>query len=525
MTSRNYDVILTIANATGFTSGSPIVGNTTHTVGYIAAKDSVANTIKVKLANLQQEFLVAEGIHSNITTIVGTANGTLTSTTFVSNTISGNTTIAASTITSIAPSTFIAEKNAFTQNPIVRLFSVYYPGEWYPPNEYGNPTGAGEGRAWPTNFPLRFAEVVGDIADDLSYNVTFDGISYIPFPVNVTGIEQASDGKINELTLSVFNVDNVISALVEDPFLVGFNSSNSVMALVNGEMVTGLDPRTVNANPIDVGDVGSESYTLLLNARNDGLVFSQDVQDQYGFANATFTYDTTQEVNGTWISQKADSRDILGAIVEIKTTFANFLDIWPEYSTIQSNTATSVTVKNSMPYRVGDNVRSSIGSQEATIQSIDPTTDTIYLSNTLSAGTLTNSRLYIINPEADSESYIQDTFKIDQLESLSDHVATFGLVSWLQYFKIVAPKRKYYKNTCQWVYKGAECQYPGPGGLPIPGTTPTLYSNTNPIAANNQVAASSIGDVCSKSLTACKLRNNSIHYGGFPGVGRTVPKA
>lgn len=525
MTSRNYDVIITLANTVGFTSGSSVVGNSTQTVGFIAAIDNSVNTLKVKLANVQQEFQVAEGIHSNLITISGTANGALTSETFLSNVMSGNTTVAASTITALAPSTFIAEKNAFTQNPIVRLFSLYYPGEWYPPNEYGNPTGQGEGQAWPTNFPIRFAEIVGDIADDLAYNVTYDGISYIPFPVNVTGIEQASDGKINELTLSVFNVDNMLSQLVENPFLAGYNSSNAVMASVGGELVTNIDPRTVNANPIDVGDVGSVAFTLLETARNQGLLFSQDIVDQYGSANASFNYETTAEVNGVWISQKADSRDMLGGIVEIKTTFANFLDVWPEYSIVTSNTTSTVTVKNSMPYRLGDNVRSSAGNVEATIQSIDPLTDTITLTNPLSSGTTAGSRLYIINPDADTESYIEDTFKIDQLESLSDHLATFGLVSWLQYFKIVVPKRKYYKNTCQWVYKGAECQYPGPGGLPIPGTNPVAYSNTNPIAANNQVASSLIGDVCSKSLTACKLRNNSIHYGGFPGVGRTVPRA
>ena len=74
------------------------------------------------------------------------------------------------------------------------------------------------------------------------------------------------------------------------------------------------------------------------------------------------------------------------------------------------------------------------------------------------------------------------------------------------------------------MYKGPECQYPGPGGLAIPGTTPTKYSNTNPIAANNAIASSLLGDVCAKSLTACTIRNNSIHFGGFPGVGRTVPQ-
>ena len=124
----------------------------------------------------------------------------------------------------------------------------------------------------------------------------------------------------------------------------------------------------------------------------------------------------------------------------------------------------------------------------------------LFLSNDLEADIPIGEALYIVNPLADSESYVEDKFKIDQLEKLSDDTATFNLISWLQYFKLVTPKRKFYKNTCQWVYKGPECQYPGPGSDPIPGSSPVLTANANPIAANNQIAADSSGDVCSKSL-------------------------
>ena len=94
--------------------------------------------------------------------------------------------------------------------------------------------------------------------------------------------------------------------------------------------------------------------------------------------------------------------------------------------------------------------------------------------------------------------------------------------SLLQFFKLVLPRRKYYKNTCQWIYKGEECQYPGPAGGTIPGTS--LSANTNPIAANNQTAGSIAEDECGKSFESCQIRNNTIHFGGFPGTGRTIPK-
>jgi phage-related protein len=522
MTARTYDVILSVDNAAGFVSANFVVGNTTATSGVIANVDLTANTIKVKLNNVLQSFNSAESIHSNAILVIGTEDGKLTkANTFTPNVMSGNVTTAIATVSSIAPSGFIAEKNSFTQNPIVRLYSIYYPGEWYPPNEYGNPTLQGAGRAWPLDFPIRVAEITGDFISDIAYNVIHDGISYIPFPVNLSGFDINSDGKINELSLSIFNVDNILSALVEDPFLVGNNSSNSVVALINSEFLHGIDPRTVNATPAQVGAPGTEAYDTLTRARANGLVFNQDVVNIYGTANATFNKTQTIAIGGTWQAQKQDTRDLLGGVVDIKTTFANFLDYWPEYSTIRFLTSNVVEVYNAICYRPGDNVKVTSSNTEATILGIEENR-LLFLSNPLDIDVAIGNPLYIVNKQADTESYLIDKFRINQLESMNDHLATFGLVSWLQYFKIVTPKRKYYKNTCQWKYKGEECQYPGFGGLSIPGTN--KVSNTNPIAANNEIASDAAGDVCAKSLSACTLRNNQIHFGGFPATGRTIPK-
>src|SRR6056300_923722 len=507
MSARSYDVILNVDNAFGFVTTNVLVGNTTATAGLIANVNLTTNEIKVKLNNIQQEFSSSEVVHSN-TIILSTGSGgdgLLTTSNFISNVISANSTTAIATISSITPSAFKAEKNSFSQNPIVRLYTIYYPGEWYPPNSNGNPTGQGTGKAWPNDFPIRFSEIIGDLVSDLQYNVIFDTQTYLPFPLNSTAIDQSSDGKINELTLTIFNFANLITRLVEDPFLAGNNTSNSVQATVNSELVHGIDPRTVP------GTTDNE----------DGLNYDETIVGVYGRTNASFTYDQTLAVGGTWQEQKMDTRDLLGGVVEIKTTFANFLDYWPEYSTVQYINANVLEVYNSMPYRVGDNVVAKGGQTEATIQSIEENRF-LFLSNELDANVTIDTPIYIVNAQADTESYIEDKFKIDQLESLNDSVASFGLVSWLQYFRIVTPKRKYYKNTCQWTYKGAECQYPGPGGLAIPGTS--LTSNVNPIAANNQVAADSAGDVCGKSLQACTLRNNQQHFGGFPATGRTIPR-
>jgi len=509
MSARSYDVILSVDSAIGFSTNNVLVGNTTATSGIIANVNLTTNELKVKLSNIQQEFSSSEVVHSNTIVLAEAAggDGLLTTSNFVSNVISANSTTAIATISSITPSAFKAEKNSFSQNPIVRLYTIYYPGEWYPPNTAGNPTGQGAGKAWPNEFPIRFAEVVGDLTSDLSYNVSYGGTSYIPFPVNASKLGMGSEGSVDEITLDIFNVDNIITRLIEDPFLAGNNASNSVTATVNGELVNGIDPRSVP------GTTGNP----------DGLNYDAAIQNYYGRANASFDRTQTLSVGGTWTEQKQDTRDLLGGVVEIRTTFANFLDVWPEYSSVESVSSNVIEVYNTLPYRVGDNVRAASGTIEGTIQSIERNSF-LFLSNELDADVARFDPLYIVNPLADSESYVEDKFKIDQLEKLSDDTATFNLISWLQYFKLVTPKRKFYKNTCQWVYKGPECQYPGPGSDPIPGSSPVLTANANPIAANNQIAADSSGDVCSKSLIACTLRNNQLHFGGFPGTGRTIPR-
>ena len=330
MSARSYDVILTVDSVTNFESKNVVIGVTTGTTGVIANVDASTKTLKVKLNNVLQEFNSSETIQSNIITLSTSANGALNTTSlpFQANTMSGNTTTATATISAIAPSNFKAAKNAFAQNPIVRLYTVYYPGEWYPPNAAGNPTGQGEGRAWPNNFPLRFAEVVGDLTSDILYNVSYNSTSYIPFPVTMSTLAQGSEGKIDELTLDIFNVDNIITSVVEDPFLAGNNISNSVVATVNGEAVHGIDPRTLNANPADVGSAGDEAFDTLTRARANGLAYSASIEGVYGKANASFDRDQTLSVGGEWVEQKLDTRDLLGGVVEIKTTFANFLDLF-----------------------------------------------------------------------------------------------------------------------------------------------------------------------------------------------------
>ena len=77
MTARNYDVILTVNNATGFVSGNSVVGSTSKTVALIANVNQTTNEVKVKLNNVLQEFHNSETVTSSAS-IVGGARLTTT---------------------------------------------------------------------------------------------------------------------------------------------------------------------------------------------------------------------------------------------------------------------------------------------------------------------------------------------------------------------------------------------------------------------------------------------------------------
>lgn len=499
MTARNYDVILTVDDASAFVATNAVYGLNTLTEGIIANVNYEDNTVKVKISNLLNEFATGESLISNA--MIQTTLGNTEVVPYVPTFFDTQIETANSDISVITPSAYIAEKNAFQQQPIVRLYTLFYPGEWYPPNNNGNPTNEGAGYSWPVGFPFRFAEIRGDLISDIQYNVTFGGISYVPYPINSSGIQLDSSGKVNEITISVSNFDNLITQLVENPFIAGNNNANAVTATVNGELVTGIDPRTVPGNSL----------------------FDQSVVDSRGSINLAFSIESTEVVEGHWTELKLDSRDLLGGVVEIKSTFASFLDTWPEYSTVTDKFSNAIEMVASFPYREGDVVTSN-SNTSVTSNLISIQGNFLFLDNEAFAANLqVGEKVFIVNSEADEDNFVLDNFKIDALKGLDENLAIFGLTSWLQFFKFELPKRRYLKNVCPFIYKGERCQYADSGTGPILNDEQGLTANGF-FNINNATISDISNDVCAKDLTACELRNNQRHFGGFPSTGRTVPK-
>ena len=77
----------------------------------------------------------------------------------------------------------------------------------------------------------------------------------------------------------ISNFDGLITQLCENPDLVGNNTANACFAVVNGEVVTGIDPRTI---PADATYTEQEHSDVLSRARSNGLTYSQVITDSYG---------------------------------------------------------------------------------------------------------------------------------------------------------------------------------------------------------------------------------------------------
>lgn len=574
MSTRAYDYILQLANGSAFRQGNSIQGATTLTVGEIVGK--TGNNVRVKVANVYQTFAVGEtvrsnsavlttfNVFSNVTTLInGTTNtftiptsgvfdesiivyedtqvvdeqyyvrisptqirfvprtvltsptsevtttriypytgikslviqtvsGNTSAASFISANYSANVTTASSTITSISNNPYIAEKNSTQQTPLVKLYTIYYPGEWYPANSNNNPTKSGAGFPWPYGFPLRYAEVVGEAYSDFNYSVSLDGLSYKVVGSESGDISVDSTGRIGELGLTIANFDGVIASIVENKNLVGYAASNNITATVNGELVQNIDPRTIPGN----------------------IHYNATIAQSRGI-NAAWDYATAIANKETWTSLKQDTRDLLGAVVEVKLTYAKFLDHWPEYSIVRTSTPNSVNVYSTLPYRVGDVVTSNNRTTTTTIANIDGSR--ISFTNTNLSTLAEGSKLLIVNPDADNSSYVEYVYNISRLDELDEFVAKFNLTNWLQYFKMKVPKRKFVTTTCPWVYKSVECKYPVTGTGNIVGSNPVVTANGF-FTASNATTLDAASDICSKTLTACSLRRNLTNFGGFPGI-------
>lgn len=92
-----------------------------------------------------------------------------------------------------------------------------------------------------------------------------------------------------------------------------------------------------------------------------------------------------------------------------------------------------------------------------------------------------------VNPNKDLSAYIDDVFIIDSYQA-DENVIQFQLEPVIN-LNVKIPRRRFLPNSCTFKFKdAATCGYSGPATK------------------------------CDKTLENCKDLNNSVRYGGFPGV-------
>ena len=85
-------------------------------------------------------------------------------------------------------------------------------------------------------------------------------------------------------------------------------------------------------------------------------------------------------------------------------------------------------------------------------------------------------------------------------------IVTFELSSAFDLVGQKIPKRQIVANTCQWIYRSAECGYAGSNYFDVNGNSVSALAD----------------DVCGKRIASCKLRfgqNAELPFGSFPGAG------
>lgn len=111
------------------------------------------------------------------------------------------------------------------------------------------------------------------------------------------------------------------------------------------------------------------------------------------------------------------------------------------------------------------------------------------------------------NPQADPTQELVSRYIVERMTALNADFATFELALPCESDGSLLPARTIIADTCNWIYRSAECSYTG-RAVADEFDNPTSNLNC---------------DKCGRRLTSCKLRfgaNSPLPFGGFPSVSK-----
>jgi lambda family phage minor tail protein L len=129
---------------------------------------------------------------------------------------------------------------------------------------------------------------------DANEPVVFEGKTYAPFPVKSSGVSTDSEGKVNDVTLTVSNIDRLIQLFLET---TGFMGNKATIRQVFADQDGNIKGSLVSSYRIKNATVTSTEATFTLSTGVDVLgatiparkIFSNFCSHQFRDANCKYT--------------------------------------------------------------------------------------------------------------------------------------------------------------------------------------------------------------------------------------------
>jgi lambda family phage minor tail protein L len=140
---------------------------------------------------------------------------------------------------------------------------------------------------------------------------------------------------------------------------------------------------------------------------------------------------------------------------------------------------------------VTENLSQEVDQLNVSIQSVDRIITSYLENNNALRGCKVTLRTVFADLLNDNSAYTDDIFYVASVQ-LTQSAASFTLKSKLDLFTVDVPNRRFYRETCQWIFKSVECGYAGAAAT------------------------------CDRTTATCDSYGNLIRYGGFPGTGQGI---
>lgn len=126
-------------------------------------------------------------------------------------------------------------------------------------------------------------------------------------------------------------------------------------------------------------------------------------------------------------------------------------------------------------------------------------------------------------PEADPERHWpEERWRIERLTRRDREGMTWQLASPLDLEGLKLPGRQVLRDLCSWIYRRWD---EAAGAFDYAAAT-CPYTGADYFDAKDRAAAAASADRCSRRLSGCRARfpDDDLPFGGFIGVGRTIPR-